>query len=278
MSEGDQYLSAQEKANYVSEVIRFLRENHSISIPHAPDGYNDGDRLEYWLGIPRNTSEIGDLFGIELKSWNGNTSIRFKATTRILSAAAERMRQAGWNTGPGVGRTIYYPAHHNGMDQTQSFMRRDPFFIAKTGDRFFNGVPNQWGRLRLTVNDENRLLIHVRSGRGPWMQLTLELSLEQMFSKYRRGLVVVQTRRFQNGSLFLQSTEVLLGVNTTWCIDQFRNGTMCLELRLKNRNNPKDPGQGFQLTKTRIDELRYTSDLVETDRSTNWICQTNVFL
>jgi len=150
-------------------------------------------------------------------------------------------------------------------------------FLAKTGDQLRNLIPNTWGRLRLQLNLNDYLEIWVRCGVGRWMKCVQEINMRMMFEKYQRGLIVVQRKKFRDGRIALQSTEVLLGVTPDWLIGEFRNGNLFLELRLKSRRNPQDPGQGFQVTATQIDELRYFSDLVEEDRSINWTCPSNIF-
>lgn len=286
LMENSHFITPSEKANYVTRIVRFLRENHSCLVPDV-ENYNEGDRIEHWLGIPRNNSPIGDLFGLELKSWNGKTDIRFKTSTTIFPAAKNRMQIGGvdgWNIGDRLEDYIFYPKFHhpNLSDQERKHRSRElseaakdrrPLFLLKTGDNFRNGVPNQWGRVRLDVNDDDEIQLRVRSGLGRWMLSEFRWPLREVFQKFERGLVIVQRKLFNDRALVLQSTEVLLGVNTNWCIQQFRDGEMCLQARLKTKNGVVvDPGQGFQFTYTQIDNLRYRSALVEQDRSINWEC------
>ena len=286
LMENSRFITPSEKATYVTRIVRFLRENHSCLVPDV-EGYNEGDRIEHWLGIPRNSSPIGDLFCLELKSWNGNTSIRFKTSTTIFPAAKNRMKTGGvdgWNMGDRLEEYMFYPKFHHpnlsdgerkrrSHELSQAARNRRPLFLLKTGDTFRNGVPNQWGRVRLDVNDDDEIQLRVRSGVGRWMLSDFRWPLQEVFQKFERGLIIVQRKKFSDRTLILQSTEVLLRVNTNWCIQQFRDGDMCLQARLKTRNGVVvDPGQGFQFTPTQIDYFRYRSGLVEQDRSIQWEC------
>jgi len=291
LMENSQFITPTQKANYVTRIVQFLRQNHSQIVPDVA-GYNEGDRIEHWLGIPRNNSPIGDLFGLELKSWNGNTSMRFKTTTTIFPAAKNRMQiggVGGWQIGDRLEEYIFYPKfQHRDLSTEERKQRRAelglrakdrrPLFLLKTGDKFRNGMPNSWGRVRLDVNSDDEIQVNVRSGRGRWMLSDYRWSLRQVFQKFERGLIIVQRKMFDDRTLVLQSTEVLLGVNTNWCIQQFRDAEMYLEARLKMRKGVVvDPGQGFQFTPTQIDYFRYRSDLSEQNRSTQWICPVSNF-
>jgi hypothetical protein len=270
-------VSPEDRAEYVTRVVRFLRLNHSQSIPDV-EGYNEGDRVEHWIGIPRNNSPVGDLYGIELKTLNFKaTYLRF-TTCSILTRARDRLIEADWPIPVPIQNYVYFPRHQDHIDQQITNPRgHRPPFISFNGENLFCNQPNRWGRLRLHL-EGHELSIRVRgAGLGRWLNCQDTLDMCDYFSKFQRGTILVFRHGRSGRRNNLLHTEVISQLNTDYLLQMLETNQLYMEIRLKNPGRPRNSGEAWEISRSTLNEILYDRNLVDEDKSLDWTCDPLIF-
>tara|TARA_B100001250_G_scaffold311444_1_gene273404 strand:+ start:315 stop:1262 length:948 start_codon:yes stop_codon:yes gene_type:complete len=279
LMENDHLIPSQSRAEYVTRVVHFLRGNHGQPIPDV-EKYNEGDRVEHWVGIPRNNCKVGDLYGIELKTLNFKaTYLRF-TTCSILTSARDRLIEADWeipDRAP-IQNYVHFPAHQEHIGQPISNpTRHRPPFITFNGENLSCNQPNHWNRLRLNL-DGHELSIGVRgAGLGIWLNCQDTVDMCDYFSKFQRGTIIVFRHQRTGRRNNLLHTEVILPLNTSYLLQMLETNQMKMEIRVKNPRSPKNPGEAWEITRTTLNEILYDRDMVDGDKSLNWVCPPEIF-
>ena len=276
--ENNHYISRTEKVEYVTLIVRFLRVNHSQCVPDpiTDKPYNEGDRIEHFLGVPRNPrSQIGDLYGLELKALNfsGSSPLRLK-TLSLLTSARNRAIEADWSYETQIQSYVYYPQHHGELPRPQ---RRRPPFICKNGEVIYSEVPNKWGRFRFILDEEDLLRVAVRpSGLGKWLDIERVWNMRALLSKFNLGCVLVFYKKRNPRLINLLHTEVMTELNTQRILDDIRNGIIGIEVRMKNPSRPRNPGEVWQYNRSMVWQLTLDSTH-QNSRSVDWTCPSELF-
>ncbi len=277
-------VSPEDRADYVTRVVQFLRTNHSQPIPDV-ERYNEGDRVEHWLGIPRNNFQIGDLYGIELKSLNFNASYLRFSSCAILTRARERLLRIGRGRTPNerihyqpIQNYVYFAGHQERIDQPISDpSATQPPFITFNGEHLYCNQESSWGRLRLRLLGDAISIGVRRDNSERWANCSDTVDLQDYFSKFQNGTIVVFRHRRTGHRPRLLHTEVILGLNSEYLIDLVQRGHIYMEIRLQRPSAPRNPGEAWQISRTGLNEIIYDEDLVDEDRTCDWACDPSIF-
>lgn len=283
LMENQNLISARRRASYVTTIVDFLRENHSLEITEGElnskgNMMKEGNRIENILGIPENNYSGGDLYGVELKCLKVESKTPLRLTTTTLGTdikvLAQNLDQIHHTK---ISNIVYYKKVHGELKSGNRY-------ILKNGERIFVDSPNSLNRFKLTLDDNNVMSTFVKYKKsGPWEKTSSCIDLKEKMSKFRRGLILVfYTGREYNRSqktyakINLLHTEIMLDVNTDWIMEKIRSKEIGVEVRYGGGKKFDDSGPAWEISRSEVNELIYLKSRHRT-RQRDWKCKANLF-
>ncbi len=188
-----------------------------------------GDCLEWHLGLNRNNSMLGDLLGLELKSWDGTTNFSI-VTYSVEKDMKNFLRLANINQ--------FLCGEKEGSTCTDNVCN-DPNHVLFRNETLYCGQPNRLGKVKFEIRDHSFVWFLLQNGR--WIEIARK-SLTEMFQKYSQGLLVVLRKgKRKDKQLMIKDvyhvpyTEVELG-------ELIRNGIAHFEIRYKKAKSKGEMG------------------------------------
>ena len=278
LMENRDYITPEEKADYVTQMVRFLRTSLA-AVPKIPDSkkQNAGDRIEYFLGIPQNPSDTGDLYGLELKALNvkGKDPLTLKSVAILTSARKYANEKMGCKYPSKEYSVVYYPDYKSYKCPWNAI----PRYLCKNGETLRNGESNQYGRMRLSVDDHDTLRVNIRATKSSeWSTLDKEWNLRNSFSKFEFGTILVWFReRRAESTINILDCIVLPNLNTQRMLEDFRSGVLGYEIRFKGKSRPRSTGAAFRYSRTQLDGFIFDEEDPRNYRSHDWTCPVDLF-
>jgi len=277
-------ISAQRRANYVTDIVKFLRSNHSLEIPEGDlnskgNLKKEGNRIEYLLGIPENNYSGGDLYGVELKSLKIDSSTPLRLTTTSLGTAIKTLAgKQGRSYYTEIRNVVFYPKVHG-----KELPKRNRYLI-KNGETIFVDLVNKFNRFKFTLDDNNIMSTFVRFKKsGPWEKTDACVDLKQKMGKFSKGIILVfytgrdynrSQKTYQKANLL--HTEIMLDVNTDWIMERILEKKIGVEIRYGGGKKFDDSGPAWEISRSDLNELIYL-DKRRTSRDESWSCTANLF-
>lgn len=154
---------------------------HLLTMVGTPYTYNQnlhpGDVIEESIiGIPReNNVKIGDLLGLELKSFSGRSPLSLTS----FSCVSDLVNQVpGAN---GVWDVVWFPTHVNHAGR-----QRGGTYHLRANENIRHDEPNEFDNLRLRVEGNSMVW-----RRQPGDLLLKEETLESLFDKFTNGILIL---------------------------------------------------------------------------------------
>ena len=209
-----------------------------------PYNLHPGDHLEeYIIGIPRaNNAKIGDLLGLEMKTFTGSSPLT------LTSFSCIRELVANVPNADDMWDVVWFPTHVN-HDPTVSLETHH----LRANENLLQGTPNSLGRVSLNADicemqweilSENRII--------------KSENYEDLFIKFRDGLILLDITGTKNApSYTINAIYYDSNFNPQGIAQHFRDENIKFEIRfdLPNKNEegrsecawPRNSGHAFRM-------------------------------
>ena len=199
-----------------------------------------GDCLEWYLGLHRNNSGLGDLLGLELKSWDGRTPFSF------ITYSAEKELKEFYEVN-NINHILCGEKHGSLCSSQSCFDNRHVFY---RNESIYYNTENKLKKMKFTINDRN-FIQWITFNNNSW-HLVGEKNIHSMLVKYRRGLLVVTRTGIRKEKSFIIDDVYYVPLNEKKIIDLIRTEKIYYEIRYKKdkkKTNSKEwDGKSYKST------------------------------
>lgn len=202
-----------------------------------------GEYFEYYIGLPQNPIQLGDLLGLELKVWAGKSQLSL-TTYSILKIICKKVK---------LTKNEIICAKSRIGTKCSSKKCFDPNHIIKMNEGLEYDTPNRFNKIKYNVDDNNKLIWYFNEN-NLWIKLNA-IDLVQKLMKFNEGLLLVKIKGNRSEFECLLEAIYYIPINIEYLINLIKNNEINYELRFKkDKKKGKwdgysllNPGWGFRL-------------------------------
>lgn len=228
-----------------------------VGVPYqSPDNLHPGDVIEEEiLGIPRrNNVKIGDLLGLELKSFSGSSPLSltsFSCVKEIIDNLNSMRSQT--QTVLDTWDVVWFPTHKNHHNQTSR-----PTHHLWANENFRSNQLGRFSNLTLRVDAGNMVW-----SKQPGNDVVKTESLDSLFDKFSQGILLLDiTGTMSSPNFTINGIYYAPDFNPQGIAQYFVNGDIKFEIRydLPKKNAagisqctmPRNTGHAFRMTASKV--------------------------